>query len=246
MSSLFFFRQDKGYTEEEMLKRIKRHNFNVENPVISSYANEAGISDEEIGDAGKWDTVTLFRSELEENRFKEFVEELFEDHGESGDTFNVKVWDVTDSQLDSDSLIQKGENLTGEFLPDTDDSRSYDKTIYLRKAESRDEGVVDFRFEKAGKQEDMTDEIGFETSNGEILSFSELIHSYENVIDSSSVDELDVNPEDVERAVREDKQTVEARIFPTEGLAVMSNSGVTKGLHKEILNIIREWGDGDE
>lgn len=229
-----------------MLKRVKHHKFTVNNPVISRYADEAGVRDEEVSEGGKWDTVSLFRGNLNDEQFEEFVEELFEEHGESGDTFNVKVWDVVDGELNSSLLLEKGNRLIDEYLPDADDSRSYDKTIYLRKVESRDGGVVDFRFEKTGKKEDMTDEIGFQTNTGKILSFSELMHSYENAIDSSSVEELDVDPENVERAVREDKQTVEARVFSTEGLAVMSNSGVTKGLHKEILNIIREWGEQDE
>jgi len=221
MSNLFFFRDQVGYSRDEKIDRVKRHHITLDNPIISEYVEEHDVSVEELDDPGKNKLLSTLHQRLGDDTFSELVNELYDEFGEEGDTFNIKAYDL-DSDVDEEDLLD-----TVEFLEQ--DGLSQENFSYLLEIEDyvdRDEeGVVDISFNITGKREHLSpDEIMLETQEG------------------GQVELDDVTDETPAGVTRREQYTVEIRVYSDAGLLAISNSRIDKTLQGEIRSAIQRWG----
>lgn len=221
MSNLFFFRDQVGYDREEKIDRVKRHHISLDNPIISEYVEEHDVSVDHLDDPGKNKLLSTLHHQLGDDKFTELVNELFDEFGEEGDTFNIKAYDL-ESDIDEENLLDTVESLEQDGL-------SRENFSYLLEIEDHvdrdEEGVVDISFKITGKREHLPpDEILLETPEGGQIELD------------------DVTDEPPAGVTRREQYNVEVRVYSDAGLLAISNSGIDKTLQGEIRSAIQRWG----
>jgi hypothetical protein len=221
MSNLFFFRDQVGYDRDEKIDRVKRQHISVDNSVISEYIEEHDVSVDDLDDPGKKRLLSTLHHRLGDDTFNELVNELYDEFGEEGDTFNIKAYEL-DSDIDEESLLDTVESLK----QDTVSQENFSYLLEIEDYVDRDEeGVVDISFKITGKQEHLSpDEILLETSEG------------------AQVELDDVTDEPPAGVTRREEYTVEVRVYSDAGLLAISNSRIDKTLQGEIRNALQRWG----
>jgi hypothetical protein len=221
MSNLFFFRDQHGYDRDEKIDRIKRQHVSLDNQVISEYVEEHDLSVEDLDDPGKKKLLRTLHSRLGDDIFSQLVQELYDEFGEEGDTFNIKAYEL-DSDIDEENLLETVEAQEQDGLSEGEFSYLLEIEDYVDREE---EGVVDISFNITGKREHLSpDEILLETSEG------------------GQVELDDVTDEPPAGVTRREEYIVEVRVYSDAGLLAISNSGVDKTLQDELRSAIQRWG----
>jgi hypothetical protein len=214
MDSRFLFKQD--YEEEEMRERIHSDYFDSDIPLVQNAAAEAGLTEDELG--SKSDIVTKLRSRLDEDRYKEFIQDLFNKYGKRGEKFNFQLYYVGDS-IDIDKLVDNAEAYNGTYIEDT----SIPTVIKLEDVNSENENTIDFLFLVEGSPEmDLADEFAVQMGEKE----KEL----------TEIEEID------EQALlkKQNDYNVEARYYTDRGLIGISNSDGSDKIRDSLVNTIKE------
>lgn len=221
MSNLFFFRDQIGYNLDEKIDRVKRHHISLNNPIISEYVEDHDVSVDDLDDPGKNKLLSTLHHRLGDDAFTELVNELYDEFGEEGDTFNIKAYDL-DSDIDEKDLVDTVESLEQDGV----DQENFSYLLEIEDYVDRDEeGVVDISFNITGKREHLSpDEILLETSEGGQIELD------------------DVTDEPPAGVTRREQYTVEVRVYSDAGLLAISNSRIDKTLQGEIRSAIQRWG----
>lgn len=221
MSNLFFFRDQVGYDRNEKIDRVKRHHISLDNSIISEYVEEYDVSVDDLDDPGKNKLLSTLHHGLGDDTFTDLVNELYDEFGEEGDTFNIKAYDL-DSDIDEEDLLDTVESLEQDGLSRENFSYLLEIEDYVDREE---EGVIDISFNITGKREHLSpDEILLETSEG------------------GQVELDDVTDEPPAGVTRREQYTVEVRVYSDAGLLAISNSRIDKTLQGEIRSAIQRWG----
>lgn len=221
MSNLFFFRDEVGYDRDEKIDRIKRHHISMDNSVISEYIEEHDVSVDNLDAPGKNKLLSTLHRQLGDNTYNELINDLYEEFGDEGDTFNIKAYEL-DTDIDEDNLLETVESLQDDGLSQENFSYLLEINDYVDRDE---EGVVDISFKITGKREHLSpEEILLETSEG------------------SQVELDDLTDEPPAGVTRREHYIVEVRVYSDAGMLAVSNSNVDKTLQGEIRSAIRRWG----
>ena len=225
MSNLFFFRDQEGYDRDEKIDRVKRHHISLDNPIISEYLEKNDVSVDDLDDPGKNRLLSTLHHRLGDDKFTELVNDLYDEYGEEGDTFNIKSYDL-DSDIDESDLLDRVETLKQNGLREEGEEEYFSYVLQIEDYVDRDEeGVVDISFNVTGKREYLSpNEIVLETSEG------------------SEVELDDVTEETPTGVTRREEYTVEVRVYSDAGLLAISNSRIDKTLQGEIRSAIQQWG----
>lgn len=231
MSNLFFFRDKNGYELEDKYKRVRSKYFNLENDVIAEWLEEHNLDTEDLDNPGKHRLRHFFEKNLEDDLVEELIDDLFNEYGEHGDTFNIKAYSL-DSEIEEELLIEKLESFEDEPIMTTDEEGNFSYLFETKDFIDREESeVVDISFHVTGKREMYpADEMFLQTEEGEKRSIEELLYD-EDVFDEP--------PDDLSRT---QDYTVEVRIYSEAGLMAVSNSDIDKTLQAEIRSGIQRWG----
>ena len=228
MSNLFFFRDRVGYNLEDKFDRVDREHFSLGNDIVSNYVEEHGLRTQDLDDPGKNQLKIFLERKLEPEVFEELVDDLFDEHGEEGDTFNIKAYNL-DTEIDKTELISNLEEFKENSLMDTGEAENFSYIVQINDfIEREEEGVVDISFHITGKQEKIPpDELFWQTEGGEEQSIE------------------DVTEDPPEALNRTKDYMIETRIYSDAGLMAVSNSGIDKTLQAEIRGGIQRWGKTD-
>lgn len=221
--NMYLFRE--GYEREEMIDRIRVARFrSIEDRLVQEILEEAELEPSYLQEHEKWDFLEEIQEQVGQERFEEFLSDMFDRYGEKGDRFNLQFY-VVDG-LVQDTLVDRAEAVEGEDLTQIEDEDFRRPTTLIAVQSDRDAGVVDLQFEVVDYSEDIDAE-GLEmvyTQDGEFIDVSET--------------EL----EEAERLIRENRYMMEVRAYIEDGLVAVSNSVGRDPIRREMKDAVKRWG----
>lgn len=230
MSNLFFFRDKKGYTQNDKRERIKVQYVGLDIPVIANAIEKYDLNVDHFENPGKNDLLDFLESMLTTQQYQRLLDRLFQIYGEEGDSFNIKSYNLL-KNIDRDILVQKATELRDlDELPENE-MEKFDYVLAVEKVTDRDEQkFVDISFNVLGSENSISSKrkMRAETVGGEIIDPQESL------------------TEDVKRWIHEENFIAEVRIYPNANMMAVSNSDMTKTLQGQIRAAIERWGtEGD-
>lgn len=220
-SNTFFLRET--YTHEEMINRIHSSEISVGNSDFDSVIDRYDSLDlDSFRGISKSDFFRRVSTELEED-FEDFVEQLYEECGQPGDTFNLQLFELPEER-DYTAIYSLADNLDGSRLDDL--TESVDENLLINKSSVGDD-YVDLSFKTAEKVQDIEPDEDLKV-----------------VIERADSGEVEAKygPEYLVRAPSQD--VIEARIYPGDKIVAVSNgSGINDGTQNAIVNGIIELGE---
>jgi hypothetical protein len=222
MSNTFFLRD--GYTPDEMRDRVHSSRINTGNSDFVSVLWRFDLEPDEFRNVNKEDFFLRIQSELGDE-FDDFVEALFEQCGQEGDTFNLQLFSLPE-EASYDSLYDRIETIDGSRLDEIVDV--VDEEILVDTIEYS-ENWIDFGLKTAQKVKDIEPD-------------EDLKVTIER-IDTGEV-EAEYGPEYIVKAPTQD--LIEARVYPADQLVAVSNgSGIKDGVQNQIVEAITVLGASD-
>jgi hypothetical protein len=200
-----FFRE--SYEREEKIDRI-RAEFITDDSDINRVISELGKDPSDY--TSKQSILALFGSKLDESKYDELIDQVFEKHGEEGDRFNIKLLD-TPSILEKRKLENRLETFDDRNLGEYLDYVNYSLDI---EKWSQDSQTVDIRFIASGSYTDASDNLVVRTDEGDMQPIEEVTSG---------------------EVVEKEDTVVELRIFYKTRTVAMYNSGVNKSLKNQII-----------
>jgi hypothetical protein len=224
MSNLFFLRDIEGYDLEDKFDRVKRDYFTLDNEEIAKYVEEYELDTDELNNPGKHELRHFLERKLDHEVFRDLIDDVFDDQGEVGDSFNIKAYQLK-SKINEECLVARLEELKGADLMSEEDDDSFSYVLQIDDfVDRKQEGVVDISFHVSGKQEQIPPSDIWWREDGEKVS-------------------IDDYAEELPEALNRDKDyNVETRIYSDAGLLAISNSRIDKTLQEEIRSAIQRWG----
>lgn len=219
----YLFRE--GYEIEEMIDRVRVGRFrSEEESLVQEILEEAELEMAYLYENEKWDFLEEIETQVGQNRFEEFVTAMFEEHGEKGDQFNIQFYVV--EGLDYALLVEQAGAREGDELTQVEGEDFRRPTTLQAVRADQEQGIVDLQFEIVDHPENI-DADGLETAltaDGEFIDLSET--------------EL----EEAERLIRENRYTMEARIYVEDGIVGVSNSVGRDAIRNEVKDAVKRWG----
>jgi len=219
----YLFRE--GYELEEMIDRIRVGRFrSEEESLVQEILEEAELEMAYLYENEKWDFLEEIETQVGQDRFEEFVTAMFEEHGEKGDQFNIQFYVV--EELDYALLVEQAGAREGDKLTQVEGEDFRRPTTLQAVRADQEQGIVDLQFEVVDHPENI-DADGLETAltaDGEFIDLSET--------------EL----EEAERLIRENRYTMEARIYVEDGIVGVSNSVGRDAIQNEVKDAVKRWG----
>ena len=219
----YLFRE--GYELEEMIDRIRVGRFrSEEESLVQEILEEAELEMAYLYENEKWDFLEEIETQVGQDRFEEFVTAMFEEHGEKGDQFNIQFYVV--EELDYALLVEQAGAREGDELTQVEGGDFRRPTTLQAVRADQEQGIVDLQFEVVDHPENI-DADGLETAltaDGEFIDLSET--------------EL----EEAERLIRENRYTMEARIYVEDGIVGVSNSVGRDAIQNEVKDAVKRWG----
>jgi len=219
----YLFRE--GYELEEMIDRIRVGRFrSEEESLVQEILEEAELEMAYLYENEKWDFLEEIETQVGQDRFEEFVTAMFEEHGEKGDQFNIQFYVV--EELDYALLVEQAGAREGDELTQVEGEDFRRPTTLQAVRADQEQGIVDLQFEVVDHPENI-DADGLETAltaDGEFIDLSET--------------EL----EEAERLIRENRYTMEARIYVEDGIVGVSNSVGRDAIQNEVKDAVKRWG----
>jgi len=220
VENTFFFRDKEGYDQEDRIERIKRQYVTPDEPLIEECLERNAIDKEDLDNPGKNELLRILGRKLDNSEFDDLINSLFDEHGEEGDTFNIKVFEL-DSKIEKSTLAEKASEFKENGLSKTEEN-SFSYVIRIEDFADREgQGVVDIEFKIRGKRENVSPEEIVWVEEGEERSLDEIID---------------------QQARRKADYSVEARVYPDAGMMAITNSGIDKTLQGEIRSAVQRWG----
>ena len=219
----YLFRE--GYEMEEMIDRIRVGRFrSEEESLVQEILEDAELEMAYLYEHEKWDFLEEIETQVGQDRFEEFVTAMFGEHGEKGDQFNIQFYVV--EELDYALLVEQADAREGNELTQVEGEDFRRPTTLQAVRADQEQGIVDLQFEVVDHPENI-DADGLETAltaDGEFIDLSET--------------EL----EEAERLIRENRYTMEARIYVEDGIVGVSNSVGRDAIRNEVKDAVKRWG----
>lgn len=218
MKNKFFLRDD--YTTPEKRDRIHSSKINAGVDGFESVLDLYGYDPEHFGDLNKNEFFTRMGNELEDE-YDDFVHDLWEEVGNKGDTFNLKILSLPperDYSQVAESARDYEERRIDEVYGDISN------VLSLRTVEDEDD-YIDLGFRTAERITEITPDeempIIIRDAGGGIEETYEEGYTVEAPTQS----------------------VIEARIYPSGKFVAISNSGVKNGVQRDIGRFIVEQAD---
>ncbi|WP_089385479.1 hypothetical protein [Halorubrum vacuolatum] len=219
----YLFRDE--YKRDEKIDRIRVGKFRTEEePLVQEILEEADLDINYLLENEKWDFLEEISDRVEQDRFDQFIDSMFEKHGEKGDQFNIQFYVV--DELEYDLLVDKATEREGDELTYLEGEDFRRPTTLSKVRTDAGEDIVDLQFEVVDHPEDIEAE-GLQramTEDGDFIDLSET--------------EL----EDAERLIRENRYTIEVRAYVDDGFVGISNSVGRDSIQNEIKDAVKRWG----
>jgi len=200
-----FFRD--GYTREEKIDRINADFITDDSEVIRVISN---LGEDPSDYTSKQSILDLFNSKLDNSQYDEIVNQLFDDHGEEGDRFNIKLFD-TPSILDKQKIKKRLDAFIDKNLGECLDYVNY--SLEIEKWDPNPQSV-DVRFIASGSYTDASDNLVVRTEDGEMQPIEEVTSG---------------------EVVEKEDTVVECRLYHEQNTMAIYNSGINKSLKKQIV-----------
>jgi hypothetical protein len=214
-----------GYRIEEMISRIRVAKFrSEEEELVQEILEEADLEYAYLLENEKQDFLDEIRTRVEEERYEEFIQSMFEQYGEKGDQFNIQFYIVDD--ITYDLLLTTAEEIEGEELRQIESDEFRRPTTLTEVRSDAESRIVDLQFEVVDHPENIDAE-GLETaytSEGEVIDLS------------------DTELEEAERLIRENRYMMEVRTYVDDGIVAVSNSVGRTPIREELKDAIKRWG----
>ena len=211
----FFFREE--YTLEEMESRIRAEEFTIDNPPVYEILDDTQLTPDGVEETGKEETLATLSSDLSEEAYYEFIEEMFDRYGHEGDRFNQQLFRLPPNH-DLTDLRDSLERFEGGPLGQPFDA-ILSQPLYLNEI-NHEGGSIDLRFNTSVDMEEYESE--------EEIPI-QIIDEEGNQVDEVSED----------NAVRiPTRSRIEARIYQEQKMVSISNSEVPVRVQKEIFTVI--------
>lgn len=226
-TNVFLFRDE--YSTSEKVDRIPASVFSVDTPEVRAFLGEIGEPPQEVRSLSKSDYLSRARSEVEWERYEIHIEELFEEYGKKGDTFNMQLFTLP-GELSYEQLVERSESYEGNRLESVYSQMLAEPVALTNTAKNEERHTVDLCFRTAVTQQEIEPD--------EDIPIQVIRQGTEEV-------EGEFGEGFVVRAPL--RHQIESRVFVDEGLAAISNSGVRSGLQTNLATIITEMArSGDE
>lgn len=222
-TNVFFFRG--SYDLGEKIDRIPAHRFSVDTPEILDTLSEIGETPQEVQSLSKGDYLHRVSSELDLDQYEEHIDELFENYGKKGDTFNLQLFTIADA-LSYDRLRNRAAKYEGSRLENAFSHILAEPLALTNTSHNDDNHTMDFCFKTATRQEDIEPD--------EDVPIQVVRRDTEEIADEYGENFMVRAPTSYQ---------IEARVFTEYGMATVSNSSnVRSGLQTDITAIISEMG----
>jgi hypothetical protein len=199
-----FFRE--GYTREEKIERIKANIFTNNSKVIREISD---LGEDPSDYSSKQSILDLFDSKLDNSRYDEIIDNLFDNHGQKGDRFNIKLFEAP-SVMKKDKIITRLIAFSDKNLGENLEYVNYSLEIENWKSTSQ---TIDVRFIASGSYTDTSDNLVVRTDDGEMQPIEEVTSG---------------------EIVEKEDTVVETRLYCKSNTMAIYNSGVNKSLKKQI------------
>lgn len=219
----FFFRDSYSISEKE--ERVSAPDFRSEDePLVQSVLDEAEMNMEDLIEQSKDSFLAQIKTNIEENRYEKFIDEMFDKYGEKGDRINVQFYQV--SNCDMEKLSSTLPEKINEFSESDLSILSYLVELndyYI----NREKGQVTMEFLIRDHKEVID------------VEGSDIIRDPETG-ERIKLSETDLN--DVEYIYKDKSYPIEARVSTETELVSMTRSKGKESTRKQILSLIKRWG----
>ena len=227
MTSNQFFLRD-SYTAEEMLDRIPAAKINSGVEGFERVVTDYGLEPSELGNLNKSDFIPRISAELED--YDSFVADLFDVIGQTGDKFNLQIFDLPPNR-DYSQIPEIVESLVGSRFDTRFDF--VDNGLLFRDFEVREElgpsnqSAIDMMFQSSEEVEDIQPD--------EDLPITVRRADTDEVVKEYGVEYYVEAPS---------RQFIEARTYFNSKYCVVSNgSGIKQGTQNDVVSSIIEIGE---
>ncbi len=217
------------------MERIRQHHFTLQTPEIRSCLDRFDIDDSDLDSTSKSELKHFLEMELEDEDYENLVDTLFEEYGEEGDTFNVKVFRCPEEISLQNLLVSISEREDGDLM--SIEPENFDYIMDLDESYHREsQGVVDLCFSIVGKREKLEEEEVIISTEESEMTLNEAAERLSEITD-----------EEITGAYKPNEYSVETRIYVDAGLISITNrSDMDKTLQKQIAGAIKRWGKADD
>ncbi len=222
-SNIFLFREE--YDQQEKIDRIPANAFSTSSNVVSEFIEEKVSGEFDINELTKEKTIARLRTATDSETFDTFIDELFENEGKKGDSFNLRMFEIP-KEIDGQRLKQEAESLAGDSV-----SKDIDGTMTTLELDEVNHQFdskvpyVDLRFVTPVEQEtfnpDEETPVEIVDNSGHQVAYSDDPRHTVNILSN---------------------QTIEARVYTNLNTVLISNSEVKKNHQNAVTLIVAELG----
>lgn len=222
MNSEFMFREN--YSPEDKEQRINAEYLTWDVPIFRRGCEEAGLSQEDLGN--RREILSSLERALGGERYRQFLDDMFEEYGKRGQQFNFQLFSVSDNISLSD-LQSHANDLREEWLNEelegfphevklvnqkySNDGQSYD-LLFLGKGYPDSDSAAEFQLSQDGEQHDLS----------EVEGIAEDAH-----------------------LVKPSEYYCQVRIYQEGGIIAISRSDTSKNLRESINKVVTDWGESE-
>lgn len=229
-TNVFLFRE--AYSIGEKTERIPASVFSVDTAEVRKILGEIGEPPQEVRSLSKSDYLSRIRSEVEWEEYEAHIDELFEQYGKKGDTFNMQLFTIT-GDLSYEQLVERAETYEGGRLESVYSEILTEPLALTNTAKNENHNIVDLCFKTSITQEEIEPD--------EDIPIQVVRQGTDEV-------EREYGEEYMVRAPL--RNQIESRVFVDAGMAAISNSGVRSGLQTNIASVISDMArfteEGDQ
>jgi hypothetical protein len=222
MKNKYFLRE--SYTTVEKKDRISSSKINPGVEEFRSVLQEFGFEPEDFSNHNKSNFFNRLGQELDDENYDEFVSRLFEEVGKNGDKFNLQMIELP-PERNYDSVAESAVSHEGSRLDETIDGIS--NVIMLNRCDT-DAQYPSLVFRTPEEIE-------------EVEADEEL-----PIIIRDSDGNIEAEYSEGYRVEAPKENYIEARVYPSANIIVVSNSGITTGIQKDIARFVIAQGESIE
>lgn len=217
--NLYFFRD--SYEDEEMVSRISTADFR-DAPQMEDVLEKIELDEEYISDNPKETFLAEIESRLGADAYREFLEDIFEIHGEKGDRANLQFY--RSEGLSFKELVSHLESNHAQEA--VTDGGQPDYSSHITDFDTYDGTIVDIEFQFSGDATGMEIEDEGYAKDGQ---------------GRTDINNLDVS--NYEELVTVGEYTIEVRAYIEQGVIAVSNSKGSNELRKDLQRTVSRWAD---
>jgi hypothetical protein len=229
--NLYFFRDEEGYEPAEVEARIQVEDLRSIPSPVEEILDEAGL-EHSIMDESKEEILHRIQTNVDTDRYEQFMEDLLDETGEKGDKANLQAYYLPG--VAHQEILQKLQETDSES--DTG-NRLLDSVTRYRELEEISGIDIQFSVDNIGDYFS-NDSLELVSENVNSLTFGEFVQKAEEegVLEELGIDDIN--------ALRQKQQLeVEARVYTDDEILFVSNREIWDKLQTNIRDRLQEWGN---